>query len=55
MTLYSAQISDLISSLIIFLCAFVGFFRMVMQQRLRKLDEKKIALPNANQEGGNEE
>ena len=40
---YSSQISSLISSLIIFLCAFVGFFKLSIQQRIRKSDEKKQA------------
>lgn len=52
LTLYSAQISDLISSLIIFLCAFVAFFRLAIQSRLRKSDEKKAAAQSAKEEGG---
>ena len=35
LSIYCAQISSLISSLIIFLCAFVGFFKMTMQRRLK--------------------
>ncbi len=42
---YSSQISSLISSLIIFLCAFVGFFKLAIQTRIRKSDEKKAAVP----------
>ena len=38
-THYCAQISSLISSLIIFLCAFVGFFRYAIQSHLRRKDE----------------
>lgn len=53
---YCSQISSLISSLIIFLCAFVGFFRFFIQERLRKSDEKKAALAKVSetQEGGAE-
>ena len=52
LTLYSSQISSLISSLIIFLCAFVAFFKLAIQNNLRKRDEQKAALQNANEEGG---
>ena len=52
LTLYSSQISSLISSLIIFLCAFVGFFKFAIQENLRKRDEKKLTLEDANQKGG---
>ena len=48
---YCSQISGLISSLIIYLCAFVGFFRYFIQNRIRKSDEKKEA---ALKEGGAE-
>ena len=40
-TLYSAQISDLISALIIYLCGFVGFMKLAMKKRLVKREEKK--------------
>jgi simple sugar transport system permease protein len=40
---YCAQISSLISSLIIYLCAFVGFFKYFIQTRLRKQEERKTA------------
>ena len=52
---YSPQISSLISSLIIYLCAFVAFFKYFMQTRLRKADEKNAAKLAANQEEGGEE
>ena len=39
LSVYCAQISSLISSLIIFLCAFVAFFKLAMQNHLRKRDE----------------
>ena len=40
---YCSQISSLISSLIIYLCAFVGFFKYFMQTQIRKRDEKQAA------------
>ncbi len=54
---YCSQISSLISALIIYLCAFVGFFKMFIQARIRKSDEKKAAAAKAAemQEGGAEE
>ena len=51
-TYYCAQISSLISSLIIFLCAFVGFFRYAIQSHLRKKDEAKLTKADAVK-GGN--
>jgi simple sugar transport system permease protein len=51
---YCSQISSLISSLIIYLCAFVAFFKFFIQARIRKADEKKAAAAKAaeNKEGG---
>ena len=51
---YCSQISSLISSLIIYLCAFVAFFKFFIQTRIRKSDEKKAAALKAaeNKEGG---
>ena len=51
---YCSQISSLISSLIIYLCAFVVFFKYFIQTRIRKADEKKAAAAKAaqEQEGG---
>lgn len=43
LTVYCSQISDLISSLIIYLCGFVGFLKMAMNTSLAKSDEKKAA------------
>lgn len=40
---YCSQISSLISSLIIYLCAFVAFFKLFLQNRIRVSDEKKAA------------
>ena len=48
---YCSQISSLISSLIIYLCAFVSFFKVFMQTRIRKSDEKKAAQAIANKGG----
>ena len=48
-TMYSAQISDFISALIIYLCGFVLFFKFAFNKWLNKRDEKKAAL---NREGG---
>lgn len=42
-TMYSAQISDFISALIIYLCGFVLFFKYALNRRLDRLDEKKAA------------
>ena len=49
---YCSQISALISALIIYLCAFVAFFKLFMNNFIRKRDEKKGAIANANKEGG---
>ena len=40
-TMYSAQISDFISALIIYLCGFVLFFKYALNRRLDRLDEKQ--------------
>lgn len=39
-TMYCAQISDLISSLIIYLCGFVSFFKFYMNTRIKRQEEK---------------
>ena len=53
---YCSQISSLISSLIIYLCAFVAFFKFFIQNRIRKSDEKKAtALQAAESKKGGEE
>ena len=51
---YCAQISSLISSLIIYLCAFVIFFKAFMQKQIARADEKKAAAAKAaeTKEGG---
>ena len=51
---YCSQISSLISALIIYLCAFVAFFKFFMASVIRKQEEKKAAAAKAaeNKEGG---
>ena len=49
--LYCAQVSDLISSLIIYLCGFVLFMKTAMNRGLDKADKKRKA---KNKEGGKE-
>ena len=51
---YCSQISSLISALIIYLCAFVAFFKFFIQTQIRKSDEKKAAALKAaeTKEGG---
>lgn len=55
-SMYCSQISDFISSLIIYLCAFVLFLKQFMNARLDARDEKKLramrAAEEANKEGG---
>ena len=46
-TMYSAQISDFISALIIYLCGFVLFFKFALNNWLDRREEKKAA-----EEGG---
>lgn len=41
-TMYCSQISDLISSVIIYLCGFVLFFRQFMNQRAARKEEKAM-------------
>lgn len=43
LTIYCSQISELISSLIIYLCGFVGFLKMAMNTALARSEEKKLA------------
>ncbi len=49
-TLYCAQVSDFITTLIIYLCGFVLFVKMALNRRLDKRDEKLAA---NTKEGGN--
>ena len=46
-SLYCAQISDFISSMIIYLCGFVFFFKLCMNRFLDKREERK-----SGQKGG---
>ena len=48
-SMYCAQISDLISALIIYLCGFVFFFKLWLNRVLDKRDEKRAA---QGQKGG---
>lgn len=41
-TMYSAQISDLISSIIIYLCGFVLFFKFMLKKRLAAQEEAAV-------------
>lgn len=50
-TMYCSQISDLISSIIIYLCGFVLFFKYVLNNWLNRADEKKMK--KADAKGGN--
>lgn len=52
LTKYCSQISDLISSIIIYLCAFVLFFKLKMNDIILHIEEKK-ALKKTTGEGGN--
>ena len=54
-TMYSAQISDLISSLIIYLCGFVLFFKSLLDRRLDRQAERAIARAKAAAEKGGEQ
>lgn len=49
LSIYCAQISSLISSLIIFLCAFVAFFKLAIGNHLRKKDEAQARKGGAAQ------
>ena len=56
---YCAQIADFISAVIIYLCGFVLFFKLFINSRMDKAEEKKIEKRKAlaakeNKEGGNE-
>ena len=54
-SMYCTQISDLISSIIIYLCGFVLFMKYVMNNIAAKREEKaKAAAHAAGQEGGDE-
>ena len=54
-TMYSSQISDFISALIIYLCGFVLFFKFTLNRYLDRRDEKRKKAEQTAQEGGNAE
>jgi ABC-type uncharacterized transport system permease subunit len=49
-TLYCAQISDLISAIIIYLCGFVLFFKHFMNSRIAKREEREVLRERAEAE-----
>ena len=51
-SIYCSQVSDLISSLIIYLCAFVLFLKNVMNAMAARHREKKIMASDAAEKGG---
>ena len=52
-TLYSSQISDLISAIIIYLCGFVFFMKYALNKYLTKKEEKEAQkAQNENKKGG---
>ena len=51
-TMYSAQISDFISALIIYLCGFVLFFKFALNRWLDRRDEKRAKAAQADSEKG---
>ena len=54
--IYCAQISDLISSIIIYLCGFVFFMKLMMNKRIAKQEERaQKALAKKAAEGGKEQ
>ncbi len=52
LTKYCSQISDLISSIIIYLCAFVLFFKLKMNDIIKHVEEKKALKAKEKLEGG---
>ncbi len=52
-TMYCSQISDLISSIIIYLCGFVGFMKYFMDSRIRKSEEAFDKTPPKQPDGEN--
>ena len=53
--IYCAQISDLISSIIIYLCGFVFFMKLMMNKRLAKQEEKAKKALEKKAEGGKQQ
>ena len=54
-TMYCAQISDLISSIIIYLCGFVLFFKYALNRRIGRHEEKAIQAAKAAGKGETEQ
>ncbi len=52
MRVYSGEISDLISSLIIYLCGFVFFFKTSLTNAITLREDKKLLDERRNKEGG---
>ena len=50
---YCAQVSDLMSAIIIYLCGFAFFFKLILNRALDKNDEKKAAKANTQKGGEN--
>jgi len=50
-SVYSSQVSDLIASIIIYLCGFVLFMKLYLNKRLDRAAEKKLA-ESKSEEGG---
>ena len=53
--IYCAQISDLISAIIIYLCGFVFFMKTMMNKWLMKQEDKNWKVPDRKEEGGKEQ
>lgn len=51
-TMYCAQISDLISAIIIYLCGFVLFMKYAMNTAIARREEKKLARAAETEKGG---
>ncbi len=51
--IYPSQISDFISAIIIYLCGFVLFFKLYLNNYLRKKEEKAKEVQSKKVEGGN--
>lgn len=50
-TMYCSQISDLISAIIIYLCGFVLFLKIMMNKAIDRIEEKKALKNEASKEG----
>lgn len=50
-TMYCSQISDLISAIIIYLCGFVLFLKIIMNKAIDRIEEKKALKNEVSKEG----